>query len=138
MIPLTVLVAAGTIATGPPYRDPIPQVFWGRYARSAAACTDKAELAYLEVSAERLAYYEADEFLLLGIAFEGSPPDGHETVQMFNGRFTAREEANPLGELNLELALEKPGQLVRYPLKADGEPDTTHPDRWVLCSVPRP
>jgi hypothetical protein len=53
---------------------------------------------------------------------------------MFNGRFTAREETNLLGEVNLRLEMEKPNVLVRYPLSDDGEPESAHADRWVRCA----
>jgi hypothetical protein len=135
--PIAVLAGAFvTAAAGPPYRDPIPQAFWGSYARSATACSKEGELASLHVSEDRLAYYEADEFLLLGVALEGSAGNGL-AVPMFNGRFTTRQEANLLGEINLHLVMEKPTVLVRYPLKEDGEPDEAHPDRWFRCFGPK-
>lgn len=131
---LLIAFAAASSPAAVPFRDLIPPAFRGLYARSAAACSDKQELAYLRVTEDRLAYYEADEFLLLGIAFEGSSKTSSDLVPMFNGRFTAREEANLLGEINLHLVMEKPTVLVRYGLKDDGEPDETHPDRWVRCA----
>ena len=126
---LTLVAAAG----GMPYGDAIPKEFWGDYARSAAGCTNKDELAYLSVTADRLAYYEADEYLIVGKAFEGSSDTIKGIVPMMNGRFTARQETTMLGETNLRLAMEKPNILVRFSIKDDGEPDETHPDRWVRC-----
>jgi hypothetical protein len=120
-------------AAGPPFRDAIPKAFWGTYARSAPACADSRELAYLKVTADQLAYYEADEFLLLGISFEGSMGSSRDVVPMLNGRFTARQETDLLGEVNLRLVLEKPNVLVRYRLGDDGQPDEAHPDRWIRC-----
>lgn len=129
------LATFATHASSQPFRDPIPAASRGSYARNVKACGDPNEIASLTVTANRLAYYEADEFLILGIAFEGTPPGGRTSVPMFNGRFTARQEATPLGETNLQLAMVKPNELVRYPLKADGDPDETHPDRWFRCAA---
>ncbi|GAA3901170.1 hypothetical protein GCM10022276_19950 [Sphingomonas limnosediminicola] len=126
------LALAGT-AGGLPYGDAIPKAFWGAYARSARGCADKNDLARLEVTADRLSYYEADEYLILGVAFEGSSDTLKDVVPMINGRFTARQETNILGELNLRLAMEKPNVLVRFIMKDNGEPDETQPDRWVRC-----
>jgi hypothetical protein len=118
---------------GLPYGDAIPKDFWGSYGRSAKGCTDKNDLARLDVTADHLAYYEADEYLILGVAFEGSSNTIKDVVPMINGRFTSRQETNILGEVNLRLAMEKPNVLVRFIMKDNGEPDETQPDRWVKC-----
>lgn len=125
-----VLAASGSAL---PYGDAIPKAFWGSYARSVAGCTDSKELARLDVTADHLAYYEADEYLVIGVAFDGSSDTIKELVPMINGRFTARQETNVLGELNLRLAMEKPNVLVRFIMKDNGEPDEAQPDRWVRC-----
>jgi hypothetical protein len=127
-------IAASTQSAAAPFGDPIPPAFRGTYARSVAGCSDKKELASLKVTEDHLAYYEADEYLLLGIAFEGSIGIS-PSVPMFNGRFTVSQEANLLGEMNLSLVMEKPNVLVRYALKEDGEPDESHADRWVRCAA---
>lgn len=128
-----IVALLATPVAAQPFGDAIPSSFQGSYARSRTGCSDKKELAFLRVTANRLAYYEADEYLLLGVSYEGSPTNSSDIVPMFNGRFTVRQETNLLGETNLQLVLEKPNLLVRYSLKDNGEPDETHPDRWVRC-----
>jgi hypothetical protein len=125
---LGALIAA-TPAAGHPFRDQIPTAFQGIYGRTAASCSDPEEIAFLSVTADQLAYYESDEFLLLGISFEG--PAG----PMFNGRFIAREETRIIGESNLQLVMETPDRLVRYQLADDaGEPAAGAPrDVWIRC-----
>ena len=133
MIGTVGLLALASAAGGLPYGDAIPKEFWGSYARSARGCTDKNDLGRLDVTADRLAYYEADEYLIMGVAFQGSSDTIKEVVPMINGRFAARQETNILGEVNLRLAMEKPNILVRFIMKDNGEPDETQPDRWVRC-----
>jgi len=120
---------AATPVHGHPLKDPIPAPFHGLYGRSAASCSDPEEIAFLSVTADQLAYYESDEFLVLGIAFEGSKGP------MFNGRFIARQETHILGEGDLQLVLETPNRLVRYQLvDGTGEPaPNIQRDVWIRC-----
>jgi len=120
---------AATPAASHPFRDQIPAAFQGVYGRTAASCNDPDEIAFLSVTADQLSYYESDEFLLLGISFEG--PAG----PMFNGRFIAREETRIIGEGNLQLVLETPDRLVRYQLAdgADGPAAGAQRDLWIRC-----
>lgn len=133
MLAMRTLVLGGLIAATPaaghPFRDQIPAAFRGLYGRTAASCNDPDEIAFLSVTADQLAYYEADEFLLLGISFEG--PAG----PMFNGRFIAREETRIIGEGDLQLVLETPDRLVRYRLTdgADEPAAGAQRDVWIRC-----
>jgi hypothetical protein len=131
---LFALLFAPSATNVAPLRDPIPVAMRGIYGRTAASCNDPREIAFLKVTANRLAYYEADEFLLLGIAFEGTSPTGH-AQPMLNGRFIARQETTIAGEGNLRLVLETPDRLVRYQLAQDeGEPAAdANRDVWIRC-----
>lgn len=125
---VAVAAIAATGAAAHPLRDPIPAAFQGLYGRSAASCNDPGEIAFLTVTADQLAFYEGDQYLLLGIAFEGSVP-------MFNGRFLTRGETQILGEGNLQLAMETPDRLVRREL-ADGADEPAadaERDVWIRC-----
>jgi len=109
--------------------DLIPPAFHGIYGRTAASCNDPDEIAFLAVSASQLSYYEADEYLMLGIAMEGS------SGPMLNGRFMSRMEGQIGGETNLQLILETPDRLVRLPLSENGDDPAPGAERdvWIRC-----
>lgn len=128
-LPFVAVLIAATPSSAHPAGDLIPLPFHGLYGRTAASCDDPDEIAFLYVGASELTYYEADEYLLLGIAMEG--PDG----PVFNGRFISRMETQIGSEENLQLALESPDRLVRLPLGQDADEPAPQAQRdvWIRC-----
>jgi hypothetical protein len=120
-------------ATAHPFGDAIPKAFQGLYSRSDTSCRDPKELAFLKITEDALHYYEADEYLVMGISFEGSSSKNSGLVPMLKGRFLAREEISIVGDIDLELVMATPTKLIRYGLQKDGEIDEKHADVWIPC-----
>lgn len=116
-----------------PFHDSIPKEFWGTFAPSLPDCKAQygTELAY--VSADRIHYYEGDDYLIIGVAFSGASTKSGKSVPLFNGRFTGRMEDKLLGEINVRMEMETPNLLIRYVLRDDGEPDSKPSNTWVRC-----
>jgi len=133
IVALALLIVAMPVDAHPQH-DAIPPVFHVVYGRTAASCNDAEEIALLNVTAGHLAYYEAGEYLVIGVAFESS------NGPSLNGRFVVRGETMILPDANLRLVLETPNRLVRYQLAGDtGEPAPgTGRDIWIRCPRGRP
>jgi len=65
IVGISLAAAFSAPAFAHPAGDLIPQAFRGLYARSATACKDAKDLAFLRVTGDHLEYYEADEYLIL-------------------------------------------------------------------------
>jgi hypothetical protein len=132
----SLLASCGLLMAAPiaahPVGSLIPVEFHGLYARAPAACGDPNEIAFLRVSGDRLDYYEANEFLAMGIEFQGSTAKSLEAVPMFHGRFLVRSETQ-IGDIDLRLVMETPRILARYALLENGEVNEAEADRWFRC-----
>lgn len=128
---LTAILSTG--AVGQPFGDSIPAAFRGTFAPSLKACGTPYGVDLIEVTANRVHYYEGDDYLLLGVAFEGESTSGKSMVPLFNGRFTGRMETQILGETTVRMEMDTPNMLVRYTFDADGNIDPKPADRLVRC-----
>lgn len=115
------------------FHDPIPEEFRGTFAPTLADCRSKEGVELVDVRADGIHYYEGDDYLIIGVKFEGSSTKSGKFVPLFNGRFTGRMETQLLGEVNARMELETPDMLVRYRLKDDGEADPKPVNIWVRC-----
>lgn len=135
---LIFLVAAfGTVtsAEAKPFRDAIPAVFHGTFASSKSGCTDPEGVDQFTIDSESVSYYEGNDFLLLGIEFQGALTKGRGSGQLFNGRFTSRSETTLLGEHNIRFEIDDgdPNTLHRYALDDQGEPIAAREVKSVRC-----
>lgn len=124
---------ASSAAIAAPLHDKIPVDFQGKYAPTLADCKSSDGVDVVEVTGEAIHYYEGDDYLLLGISFEGASTKSESFIPLFNGRFIRRVETQILGERNARLELEKPGLLIKYPLDAKGEPIAQSASQWLRC-----
>lgn len=85
------------------------------------------------MAADGIHYYEADDYLIIGVKFYGSSTKTGRSVPLFNGRFTGRSETQLLGEANARMEMETPNTLIRYVLRADGEPNPKPDNTWLRC-----
>jgi hypothetical protein len=130
---LTLIAPIGAQAQA--LHDPIPEEFRGTFAPSLSHCRDPAGVEVIQVAADGVHYYEGDDYLLIGVNFSGSSTKSGRSVPLFNGRFTGRMETQLLGEVNARMEMENPNTLIRYALKADGEPNPTPVTTWVRCPL---
>ena len=126
---------AGDSAQAKSFHDDIPSVFHGTWAPSLASCRDVNGLEVLFIDAESVNYYEANDYLLLGIEFQGAMTNPGSNGILFNGRFTSRMETNILGEHNIRMEIDDDNKnvLYRYPIDEDGDPVRSREIRSVRC-----
>lgn len=117
-----------------PFHDKIPEIFHGIWAPSLASCKDPEGVEQVFIDAESVNYYEANDYLLIGVRFAGGTTKS-DTGELFNGRFTSRSETMLLDENNIrfEIADNNRDVLYRYPLGDDGEPIEKNEVRSVRC-----
>lgn len=111
-------------------------IFHGVFAPSRADCADAEGVNLISIDADGVHYYEGDDYLLIGVEFEGASTKSGKFVHLFNGRFTGRTETYLLGETNVRMEMETPTELVRFRIGDDGEPDRTHEDILFRCEKP--
>ncbi len=137
MIRKRLIVAIGllvpAVTQAQPLHDQIPEEFRGEFAPTLVACQDPNGVDVVEVKADGVHYYEGDDYLLIGIRFDGASTKSGTFVPLFNGRFTGRMETQLLGEVNARMEMETPNTLIRYQLKDNGEPNPKPVNTWVKC-----
>ncbi|MBX9897227.1 MAG: hypothetical protein K2Y17_04900 [Qipengyuania sp.] len=124
-----------TSALAHPLHDAIPPEFRGTFAASSADCQNPHGVELIEVTADGIHYYEGDDYLLIGIKFQGSSTKSGNFIPLFNGRFTGRLESQLLGEVNARMEMETPDTLIRYAIAETGEPNPTPVNVWLRCKV---
>ena len=126
-------VATTAQSAAPPFHNSIPKEFHGTFSSTLAGCKEEYGVSLIEISSDRVHYYEGDDHLLIGISFFGSSTKSGKSVPLFNGRFTSRAESMLLGEVNARLEMESPNLLIRYALDDEGEPNPKPANTWVRC-----
>lgn len=116
-----------------PFHDPIPSEFQGTFAPTIADCQAPDGVELIAVEADGIHYYEGDDYLIIGVRFDGSSTKSGKFVPLFNGRFTGRAETQLFGEVNARMEMETPRTLIRYALRDNGEVDPKPVNTWVRC-----
>lgn len=122
-------------AQAKPFHDEIPQVFRGTWGSSLADCRDADGVNQFTIDGESVNYYEANDYLLIGVAFVGAMTKPGGSGDLFNGRFTSRSETMLLGESNIRMEIDESNKdvMYRYPIGEDGEPIVGRQVRSVRC-----
>ena len=125
----------GSAAQAKPFHDEISKVFQGTWAPTLKDCQDPDGVNQVFIDGASVNYYEANDYLLIGVEFSGSMTKRGGSGSLFNGRFTGRSEANVLGESNIRMEIDDRDKNVmyRYPLGNDGEPVATREVKDVRC-----
>ena len=128
------LLSAGTVQAKP-FRDEISQIFRGTWAPTIADCRDPDGVNQVFIDGESVNYYEANDYLLIGIEFSGVLTKRGGSGSLFNGRFTSRSESSLLGENNIRLEIDDRDKnvLYRYRIGEDGEPIAAREVKDVRC-----
>lgn len=131
-----ILIGSGT-ANAKVLHDEISQVFRGTWAPTLKDCADPDGVNVFVIDGESVNYYEANDYLLLGIEFGGAMTKGDGSGALFNGRFTSRMETKLIGESNIRFEIddENKNVLYRYPIGDDGEPIVTREVKDVRCPL---
>lgn len=127
-------IALASNAQAAPFHDSIPEVFRGTWAPSLSDCNDPDGVNQVFIDAESVNYYEANDYLLIGIQFSGAMTT-RGSGELFNGRFTSRSETMLLDENNIRFEIDDddPDILYRYPIGNDGEPIANREVRSMRC-----
>ena len=132
-----IIIASALIAPSPsfsqPFHDQIPTTFQGTFAPSISECKAEYGVEVIEVKADGIHYYEGDDYLLIGVSFDGASTKSEEFIPLFNGRFTGRSETRILGEVTARMEMENPNTLIRYTMNSDGEANPKPVNIWVRC-----
>lgn len=125
----------GSEAQAKPFHDEISQVFRGTWAPNLAGCRDPDGVNQLFIDGESVNYYEANDYLLIGVEFLGAMTKREGSGSLFNGRFTSRSESNISGEHNIRMEIDDRDKNVvyRYPIGDDGESIAAREVKSVRC-----
>ena len=125
----------GSVVQAKPFHEEISQVFRGTWAPTLAECRDPQGVNQLFVDAESVNYYEANDYLLIGVEFLGAMTRPGLSGSLFNGRFTSRSETTLSGERNIRMEIDDSDKNVmyRYPIDKDGEPIAAQEVKDVRC-----
>ena len=120
-----------------PFHDSIPVAFQGTWAPTATDCSDPVGVNQFHIDSDSVNYYEANDYLLIGVEFWGAMTRGSGSGAIFNGRFTSRSESRLLNENNIRMEIDDthPDVLLRYPIGDDGEPVSKNQVRSVRCKA---
>jgi hypothetical protein len=123
------------VAIAQPLHDQIPEIFRGTWAPTLADCSDPEGVNQVYIDGTSVNYYEANDYLLIGVKFEGGMTKPGGSGSLFNGRFTSRSEVNLLGENNIRMEIDDQDKdvLLRYPIGDDGEPIANREVKDVRC-----
>jgi hypothetical protein len=66
--------------------------FRGTFAPTLADCQGENGVEIIDVRADGIHYFEGDDYLIIGVKFQGSSTKSRRFVPLFNGRFTGRME----------------------------------------------
>lgn len=127
------IACLATAARAQPFHNAIPAEFQGTFAPTLTDCRDPNGVELIQVAADGIHYYEGDDYLIIGVKFEGASTKSGKLIPLFNGRFTGRSETQLLGEVNARMEMETSETLFRYVLKSDGEVDAKAINAWVRC-----
>ena len=130
---LGAIATLGSAAAAQPLGDSIPPAFQGTFASERSKCMTPHGVDLIEITADRVHYYEGDDYLLLGVAFDGESTATKKVVPLFNGRFTGRMETQLLGEINVRYELETPDTIARFPISVGGQQSGQPSDRLYRC-----
>lgn len=135
LIAASLSILAGSAAQAKPLHDEIPPIFQGTWAPTLEDCADLEGVNRYVVDGESVNYYEANDYLLIGIKFSGTTTGSDGSGTLFNGRFTSRSEAFLLGENNIRMEIDDRDHNVMYlyPIGDDGEPMSENEVRGVRC-----
>ena len=136
LIAASLCVLGGTAVMAKPFHDEISQVFRGTWAPTVSDCKDPDGVNQVFIDGESVNYYEANDYLLIGVEFFGAMTKRGGSGSLFNGRFTSRSESNLLGENNIRMEIDDHDKNVmyRYPIGDDGEPIAAREVKDVRCT----
>ena len=128
------LMMVPAVAHAAHFHDAIPQVFQGTWASTLSDCADADGVNQVFIDSESVNYYEANDYLLIGVKFYGGLTKGG-SGEVFNGRFTSRSETALLNESNIRFEIDNANKniLYRYPIGEDGEAIGKNEVRSVRC-----